>query len=341
MEKIPFASDNYTPVHPLIIEAISLANQGLSPPYGGDPWTEEATTLIQETFGRPCKVLLLPTGTGSNVLALKLACKSHASVLCSDIAHICYQESGAAEAIVGCKLIKVPSVGGKMTLADVRKTLARECAFGKHSTKPGILSITQPTEYGSLYSLKELAELSKLCREEKLILHMDGSRIYNAAAAMDVSLAEIAAGVDILSIGGTKTGLMYAEALVIFNPELQEGADHLQKQTLQLLSKMRFIAAQYIPFFRDHLWHTLANHANEKAQEVAAMIQEVPGLHLSYPVETNQLFITLPEKWIPLFEQKILCYLWDQEKHEIRLVTSWNTSEKEIEQMQAFLASLR
>jgi threonine aldolase len=314
------------------MKAVIEANEGFSPAYGSDAWTEEAQGLIQQAFKSKCKVFLVPTGTGANVFAFRLSCKAHESVICADIAHVHYQESGAAEALVGCKLLTVPSKDGKITPDGIIKKLKKERAFGKHSTSPRLLSITQSTEVGTVYTVTELKALAKLCKEENLLLHVDGSRFYNAAVSLNTSLHEMAeaAHVDILSLGGTKHGLLGAEALVIFNSHLQEGSDHLQKQMLQLLSKMRYLAAQYIPFFKNELWQKLAAHANQKAQEIASIIKSTRGLSLSYPVETNQIFFTAPASWLPLIQEKIYCYSWDAEKNEVRFIASWNTSEEDV-----------
>jgi threonine aldolase len=341
-KKICLASDNWTPAHPLVIKAITEANEGYAPSYGSDAWTEEAGSLIQKAFKSKCKIFIVPTGTGANIFALRLCCRGYESVICTDIAHIQYQESGAAEALVGCKLLTVPNQEGKVTAEEIVKKLKKERAFGKHSTSPRVLSITQPTEIGTVYTLAELKALSKLCKEENLLMHIDGSRLYNAAISLNVSLHEIAeaAKVDILSLGGTKNGLVGAEALVIFNPHLQEGSDHFQKQMLQLLSKMRYLSAQYIPFFKNDLWHTLATQANQKAGEIASIIKSTPGLSLSHLVETNQIFFTAPASWIPLIQEKIFCYPWDAEKNEIRFIASWNTSENDVKEIRSILSEI-
>jgi threonine aldolase len=341
-KKICLASDNWTSAHPLIVKAVVDANEGYAASYGSDPWTEEAQKLIQEVFRSQCKVFMVPTGTGANIFAFRLSCRAYQSIICTDIAHIQYQESGAAEAIVGCKLLTVPHQKGKMTPEEVLKKLKSERAFGKHSTSPRVLSVTQPTEVGTVYSLKELTSLSKLCKEEGLLLHMDGSRLYNAAVSLDIHLHEMveAINLDILSLGGTKNGLMGAESLLIFNPHLQEGSDHLQKQTLQLLSKMRYLSAQYIPFFKNDLWRTLAKQANQKAQEIASIIKTISPLSLSYPVETNQIFFTVPASWIPLIQEKIFCYPWDKEKNEVRFIASWNTSEQDVKDIKLALTEI-
>lgn len=335
-KKICLASDNWAPAHPLILEAIVEANRDSAPSYGSDAWTEAAQKLIQKAFKVPCRVFIVPSGTGANIFGLKLACRRYESILCTDIAHIQYQESGAAESVIGSKLLIVPHEEGKITPKALLKKIKNERAFGKHSTFPKVLSITQPTEVGTLYTLEELASLAKLCKEENLLLHIDGSRFYNAAAALQISLSEIIdiAHPDLLSLGGTKNGLMGAEALLIFNTALEEGSDHLHKQTLQLVSKMRYLSAQYIPFFSNELWRTLAAHANQKAQEIAVIVTSTPHLSLSYPVETNQIFFTAPSSWISRIQENISCYPWDQEKNEVRFIASWYTSEEDIRSLE-------
>ncbi len=342
MTQVNLASDNWSPVHPMAMKALIEANEGYAPSYGSDDYTSKAQKIIQDSLGAECRVLMMPTGTGANIVALKLACKRHESVICTDIAHIHYQESGAAESIIGCKLLTVPHSNGKITPPSILKKLRSERAFGQHSTSPRVLSLAQPTEVGTVYTLDELAALSNLCKEETLLFHIDGSRLYNAAASLKVSLEEIvrSSQVDILSLGGTKNGLMGAEALVIFNSDLYEGSDHLQKQTLQLMSKMRYLSAQYLALFKDRLWQDLAEHANQKAQEIAAIIKEIPQLALSYPVESNQIFFTAPQTWIPQIEEKIFCYTWDLEKREMRFISSWNTSEQDVKEVRTALIEI-
>jgi threonine aldolase len=338
--KISIASDNVSPVHPDIIEALIAVNEGWAPSYGGDRSTAEAIKTLQKTFQTRAKVFIVPTGTGANVFALKLACRPYSSILCSAISHINCQESGAPESITGCKLILVAATEGKVTPAAVKKQLAHERLSGKHSTIPKILSITQPTEVGTVYSLEELKALSLLCKEEGLMLHMDGSRLYNAAAALNVSLSEIteAASPDILSLGGTKNGLMSAEAVLIFNPLLEEGSDHLQKQTLQLMSKMRYLSAQFPPFFHKELWRKLAQNANDKAKKLADFIKTLPGFTLNYTVQTNQIFFSAPPERISFIQETIGCILWNPDLNEIRFVTSWNTTDEEIDHVKQILA---
>lgn len=339
-EKVYLASDNFAPAHPLIIDEISRANTGFAPAYGSDAWSEKADQLIQSAFERECKVVIVPNGTGANVLGLKLSCRRYQSVICSDIAHLQYQESGAAESIVGCKLLTIPHVEGKVTPETILKKLKSERAFGRHSTSPRVLSITQPTEVGTVYSLEELRALSQLCIEEKLLFHMDGARLFNAVVHLGTTLKKITEGFDLVSLGGTKNGLLGAEALLVFNPSVQDGWDYLQKQTLQLVSKMRYLSAQFIPFFENNLWEALASQANNRAQEIASLIEQCPHLRISHPVQTNQIFFTAPASWIPLIQEKIYCYLWNEEKNEVRFISSWCTSESDVVNVREILHTL-
>ncbi len=330
VRKVCLASDNWSPAHPLVMKAIEEANDDFAPSYGGDRWTEEAQSVIQKAFKRSCKVFVVPCGTGANIFGLSLGLRRSESVICTDIAHINYQESGASEALLGCKLITIPHENGKVVPELLIAKIRRERAFGMHSTNPRILSITQPTEIGTVYTPEELITLSKICKEEKLLLHVDGSRFYNAAVSLQLPLADMVHGVDMLSLGGTKNGLMGAESLVIFHPDLQEGSGHLHKQNLQFMSKMRYLSAQYIAFFKNDLWHALAREANQRAKEIATLVKSTPSLSLSYPVETNQIFFTAPPAWIPKIQERVACHLWDSSKQELRWIASWNTSEEDV-----------
>lgn len=337
-----FASDNCAPVHPECMAAVIDANVGFTPSYGADPWTQEADQLIKSAFQKPAKIFFIPTGTGSNVLALKLACQRHHSVVCTDISHITYHESGAAESIVGCKLLTVPHHQGKIVPRDVIRKIKVERAFGLHSTLPRMLTIAQPTEVGTVYTLEELQELSALCKSENLLFHIDGSRFYNAIVSLDISLEDFARQVDVdmLSLGGTKNGLMGVESLIIFNPLLEEASAYLHKQTLQLMSKMRYLSAQFIPFIKKNLWAELAANANQKAARIAELIAAFPKFKLSYPVDSNQVFFIVPFEYIARLRERVNFNVWDAERNEVRFIASWNTSDDEIDALREFLEQI-
>lgn len=341
-KKIYLASDNWSGAHPLIVDALIEANAGYAAAYGGDPWTSHAEKLIQEAFKKDCQVFILPTGTGANNLSLMLACRRHESVICSDVAHIHHQESGAPEALIGCKLLTVPHRDGKITPEAILKRLRYERAFGKHGTSPRVLAITQATEFGTVYTLRELQALSHLCKEENLLLHVDGSRLFNACAHLNVDLHEMFAdvAVDLLALGGTKNGLLFAESLLVFNSQLREGNEYLQKQSLQLISKMRYVSAQYIPFFKIRLWRDLANHANQKALEIESVISSTKKLSLNYPVETNQIFFSASPDVIEKLQSNVVCHVWDHELNQVRFVTSWNTSDDDVSELQTIVDGL-
>lgn len=340
--KISLASDNWSGAHPLIMQAVMKSNEGYAASYGADPWTQKAKELIEREAGQSCKIIFLPTGTGSNVLGIKLALKRYESVICSEIGHIHYQEAGALEAIAQCKILVIPHCNGKVVPDDVLKKLRTERAFGRHSTSPRVLSIAQPTEVGTVYTVDEMAALSTLCKENDLLLHVDGSRIYNALVHLEIELKDLlrVAPVDVLSLGGTKNGLLGAEALVIFNKTLLDGSDYLHKQSLQLLSKMRYTSVQYIPYFEDQLWRSLAMNANNKGREIASIIEAAPQCSLSYPIQTNQIFFMLPEPAFMKIQDLIWCLPWDKERNEIRFIASWNTTDEEVSQVRAIFEAL-
>jgi threonine aldolase len=317
--------------------ALQEANQGYASSYGNDHFTQKAKSLIQKEVGRECQVLIVPTGTGANILSLKLALRCHESAVVTEMAHVQTNETGAAEAVVGCKLLTVSSILGKVTPDNVLKRIRSERLNGPHATSPKLLSITQPTEVGTVYTLEEIKALANLCREENLYLHMDGSRLYNAAVSLGVSLSTLTQYVDILSLGGTKNGLVGAEALVIFNPAFLGPEEYFRKQTLQLTSKMRYLSVQFFPFFEKGLWKQLATNSNKKALEIASILESCPGYRLNYPVDSNQIFFSPPKDKTEMILEHVYCYLWNEEKNEIRFVTSWNTTEEDVLRLRTFL----
>ncbi|TNE46277.1 MAG: low specificity L-threonine aldolase [Deltaproteobacteria bacterium] len=328
-----FASDNYSGVCPEVMEALQQANTGHVSGYGNDPFTNEAKQLFAEEFGPDCQVYFVYNGTAANVLSLRAMTRSYHSIVCSEHSHIYIHETGAAQSHTGCKVMALPSHDGKLSLETVQHAVERESYWGHHATKPKVLSITQPTELGVIYTPDEVKTLADYCHNNDLYLHMDGCRLFNAAASLDLSLAEASteAGVDVLSFGGTKNGLMFGEAIVFLRPELAHEFDYLHKESLQLASKMRFIAAQYIPFLKDKIWHKNASQANRIARLLAQGLSQHPEIDISFPVQTNQIFATFPPSLIEELNVTFPFYTWNDTLHQVRLVTSFDNTEEDAQ----------
>lgn len=321
--------------------ALVAANNGHAPAYMNDSVTHEASNLLREHFSRELRVLYCFNGTGANVLALRACVKPYQSVICPNSAHIHGHETGAPEGIIGTKLILLPHKDGKISAHQLEEHLLAHS--GTHMPQPKVVSLTQSTEYGTTYTIEELKAIKKVCIQHALYLHVDGCRIYNAAAHLGCSLAAITneAGVDILSLGGTKNGAMMAEAVLFFNPELFEGLDYLQKSTLQLYSKNRFMAAQFTALFSNGLWHRNASNANAMAQTLAQKLTQIQGIRLAYPCETNQLFVEMPLPWCQALERRGYCYILSESPPIIRLVCSFDTSSADIARLITELEALR
>ncbi|MCU0449135.1 MAG: beta-eliminating lyase-related protein [Bernardetiaceae bacterium] len=334
-----FKSDNCSGVHPLIMAALQACNQGHALSYGADPFTARATELFQQTFARPAQAMLVPTGTGANILALKCALRPYQSVICAATAHIAVAETGAAEQMVGCKLLTVPTPNGKLTPAQVRARYLAETSGGPHATQPKLVSVAQCTEYGTVYRPAELAALATTCHELGLWLHIDGCRVYNAAAYLGCSLAQAVAHADLLSLGGTKNGAMLAEAVLVFNPAMQEGLAYLHKNTLQLYSKNRFVAAQFIALLEGQLWQQNAAQANQVAQTLAAGLAQLPGVSLAQPVESNHVFVNLPLPVAQQLQADGWGYVWQTDPCEVRFVASFDSTGAEARQLVDYLAA--
>ncbi|MBB2912725.1 threonine aldolase [Streptosporangium becharense] len=333
-----FASDNHTGVHPAILAAILDANTGDAPAYGDDPWTEAMRNAFREEFGAQATAYPMFNGTGANVVGLGLALRPYDAVLCPESAHINTSECGAAERVLGTKLIPLPTADGKIGVDDVRGRLG---AVGnvQHS-QPRVISISQVTECGTCYTAEEITELADFAHAHGLFLHMDGSRLANAAAELGCSMRSLTtdAGVDLLSFGGTKNGAMGAEALVVLRPELDGPALFLRKQGMQLASKMRYVSAQLTALLRDGLWRENAAHANAMAHRLADGVTGLPGVSLRYPVQSNAVFPVLPEKAIAELQRRYLFHVWDAAENVVRWVTSFDTTPEHVD---AFLADIR
>lgn len=326
-----FASDNYAGAHPDVLAALSAANDGHAVAYGADPWTERAQAALRAHFGERAEVLLVFNGSGANVLALRCACRPWEAVICAHTAHVNVDEGGAPERIAGVKLIPVQTADGKLTPADVHAHVTR--VGDEHAVQPRVVTITQSTELGTRYTPEEMAALAAAAHERGLVLHVDGARLANAAAGLGVDLRAITAevGVDILTLGGTKTGMALGEAVVILEPALAEGALYLRKQTLQLASKGRFLAAQFVAMYEGDLWRRTAGHANAMAARLAARLSEIPGVTLTQAVQSNGVFAVLPGAAADRVRARWPFYTWDEGTGEVRLMCSWDTSAEDVD----------
>jgi threonine aldolase len=336
MEKTPaqparsFASDNNAGVHPEILEAIARANHGHVVAYGDDPYTRSAVKKFEEHFGPDIAVFFTFNGTGANVLSLQALTQSFQSVLCTDYAHINCDECGAPEKHTGCKLIPLPHQDGKITLDSVRQ--AYHGIGDQHHSQPRVISITQSTEMGTVYQPEEIQALARFAHEHGMFLHVDGARIANAAASLGQTLREATRdlGVDVLSFGGTKNGILGGEAVVFFQRELGRDFLYLRKQGMQLASKMRFIAAQFEALLTDDLWRRSAEHANRMARLLEKEISGIPELKVVWKVESNGVFAQIPRDSIEKIKRHYFFYMWIEEESIVRWMCSFDTTEDDI-----------
>lgn len=333
-----FASDNNSGAHPLIIEALEAANAGNASSYGDDEYTQAADAAIKHSFGPTARPWFVFLGTAANVLGLKSMTAAHQAVLCADTAHINTDECGAPEALIGCKLIALPSDHGKIRPESCLEALkARQSV---HHNYPKVLSITQSTECGTLYTLEELRAIGAFCREHDLYFHVDGARLCNAAAAMGLSLRELSTGigVDVFSFGGTKNGLMFGELVVFLNETLGENFAYLRKQNMQLISKMRFMAAQFLAYLKNDLWLENAAHANAMAALLAGELEDMDQVRIVHPVQVNAIFARMPARMIAKLSKDFYFYTIDASDapgfpknwHLVRLMTAFNTTPGQV-----------
>jgi threonine aldolase len=325
-----FASDNWAGVHPEVIEAIAAANVGHVPSYGDDPYTLDAVERIRGELGGDAEVFLVFSGTAANVLCLQSMVRSHQAVICAETAHVYTSECGAAEKHIGCQLLTVPSPNGKITVKGIREHL--HDIGNEHHVQPRAVSITQATEYGTVYTPQEIKVIADFAHANSLLLHMDGARIFNAAAHLNLPLRAITrdAGVDALSFGGTKNGLIAGEAVVFFKRVLADDFEFRRMQGMQLASKMRFIAVQFMALLTNGLWKRSADHANKMAQLLGSELAAINGVALTQAVEANEVFVTLPPQIIPKLQEQWMFHVWNDATSEARLITSFDTAESDV-----------
>jgi len=328
MVKVLFGSDNHSGIDPEILRAIIEANKGYTIAYGYDEYTEKAVDKFKEYFGKDIDVYFVYNGTAANILGLKAVTDSFNSIICSEVSHLNVHECAGPENFIGCKLITIPTSDGKLTVDKIKPYVT---GFGdQHIAQPKVISITQPTEFGTVYTPREIKRIADFAHRNSLLLHMDGARICNAAAYLKIGLREITrdVGVDILSFGGTKNGMMFGEAVVFFDKELSKNFIYIRKQGMQLASKMRFISAQFIAYLSNNLWLKNARYANNIARYLYEKIKGIPEIKITQKVESNAVFVSMPEEYISKLQEKYFFYVFNG---QARWMCSFSTTKKDID----------
>ena len=333
-----FASDNYSGIHPQILAAIAAANGGHQPAYGTDVYTAQLKQCIQQQFGEQAQAFPVFNGTGANVMALQALLPRYGAVICADSAHIHNDEGVAPEYVAGIKILAVTTADGKLT-----PELIAQQAWGwgnEHRAQPRAVYISQTTELGTCYSVAEIRAIADYCHQHGMWLYMDGARLANAAAHLNASLHDIttAAGVDMVSFGGTKNGIMLGECIVVLNPELADSMVYLRKINMQLGSKMRFISAQFLALLENDLWRALASHSNAMAERLYQAVKNIEGVHITQPRQSNAVFAVLPAAAVHALHQQFHFYDWNESSGEVRWMTSFDTT---AEQVDAFAAAIQ
>ncbi|MGH3282688.1 MAG: threonine aldolase family protein [Trebonia sp.] len=330
-----FGSDNHAGAHEAVLRMMSLANEGDAHAYGDDPWTERVARDLCDLSGARAAYFVF-NGTAANVLGLSLMLRPYEAVICAETAHLNVDECGAAERLLGSKLLTVTAPDGKLTPDLVTTRLGGR--NDEHRVQPRAVCITQATELGTCYSLAELRTLRKFCQEHDLRLYIDGARLANAVAYLDCAVADIAAQADVLSFGGTKNGAVAAEAVLVMAEDLLGSMPFQRKQLLQLASKMRFLAAQFGGLLEDQIWLRNGAHSNLMAQRLAEGLGELPGVSVRQAVQSNAVFADLDPRIIGSLQPDWGFYVWDDERNTVRLMTAFNTMADDVD---SFLASIR
>ena len=335
-----FASDNNAGIHPDVLKAILAANQGHAVGYGDDLYTESALEKFKQHFGDDIETFIVFNGTAANCLSLKALTDSYHAVICTEAAHIYTDECGAPERFTGCKLIPIPTTDGKLTAQVVAH--AYHGIGDQHHVQPKVVSITQATEMGTVYKPEEIKALSDFAHARHMFVHMDGARIANAAATLGLSLRAITrdCGIDVLSFGGTKNGVMGAEAVVFFDRQLASNFLYVRKQGMQLASKMRFISAQLDALLSNDLWLKNAQHSNRMAKLLEQELSKMPQVKIVYPVEANGVFAKIPHDAIRKLQDRYFFYVWNEEQSVVRWMCSFDTTEDDVREFAAFVAMI-
>jgi threonine aldolase len=334
-----FASDNYAGVHPEVMAAMMAVNEGHEVAYGEDTVTAQLDALMQKHFGPTALSFPVFNGTGANVVALQACTKRWEAVICAETAHINADEGGAPEKMGGLKLWNVPTPDGKLTPEIIDSQMFDIGSV--HRAQPGVVSITQTTELGTLYTAAEIKAIADYCHSHNLLLHLDGARISNAAAALDVPFREFTtdAGVDIVSFGATKIGAMAAEAVVVLNPELHDSIAFLRKTSMQLPSKMRFLSAQLVALVEGDLWQRNARHANAMAARLDAGLREL-GVEIPNPTQANAVFPIFTAEQTAKLQELYRFYVWNVATGQVRLMCAWDTTQEDVDGLLRSAASI-
>ncbi|MEP7307385.1 MAG: beta-eliminating lyase-related protein [Acidobacteriota bacterium] len=325
-----FASDNNAGIHPDVLAAIQSANVGHAVGYGDDHWTRAVDRAFRQHFGAGTRVFPVFNGTGANVLALKALARSHHAVVCAEDAHVAADECGAPEAWTGCKLIPVATGDGKLTPALVEE--ACRGVGDQHHVQPRVITISQSTEVGTVYRASEVKALARFAHRRGMLLHMDGARIANAAVSQGLTLRQATRdlGVDILSFGGTKNGLMVADAVVLFDAVRAADFKYLRKQGTQLASKMRFLSAQLLALLSNDLWRRNALHANQMARRLESELKGIGGVRVVHQVDANAVFAKIPPAAATILRKRHFFYTWDESESVMRWMCSWDTTQDDV-----------
>ncbi|MDR2894309.1 MAG: low specificity L-threonine aldolase [Alistipes sp.] len=351
-----FASYNNASVHPRVMAAVAEANRDHAVGYGDDPWTRAAEEALRRTFGPTAAPFLVFNGTGANTIALQAVTRSWGSIVCAATAHVYVDECGAPARMTGCQLLPIETADGKLTPEMIAPHL--HVMGVEHHPQPAVAYISQTTELGTIYTVEEVRALADFLHSHGMYLHMDGARLANACAALGCSLREMTvdAGVDVLSFGGTKNGMMMGETVVAFRPEIARDMRFIRKQSAQLASKMRYLGAQWVPYLSasdggvsggasggvsepaEPLWLENARHANAMAARLAEVLAARPEVRFTQRVESNQIFCILPPELLARLRERYFFYMWNDAAGEARFVTSWDTTEEDIAEFARILS---
>lgn len=325
-----FGSDNHSGVHPKIIDEMSLVNTGFFKSYGEDLYTKKTKDIFKKIFGENIEVFFVCNGTAANILGLKAIIHSFNSIICPETAHLNVHECCGPEKFLGCKLTTIPTFDGKLTVDIIKPYLE---GFGDvHMAQPKVISVTQASEMGTVYKTNELKKLSDFAHNNNMLIHVDGARLCNAAEFLNKSLKELSRdiGVDVLSFGGTKNGMMFGDAVIFFDKNLSKNFEFYRKQGMHLTSKMRFISAQFKAFFSDNLWLKNASIANKMAQLLNEELNKISKIEVVYKVESNAVFVKIPKNIISSLQKKYFFHVFDKKQSIVRLMCSYNTTENDV-----------